>query len=68
MGKDLTGREIGTGLIQDKSGLYVARFVDRNGKRVTKRFKKLQEARQWYAKATYEDESSNPPALWIEAC
>lgn len=60
MGKDLTGREIGTGLIQDKSGLYVARFVDRNGKRVTKRFKKLHEARQWYAKATYEDESSNP--------
>lgn len=60
MGKDLTGREIGTGLIQDKSGLYVARFVDRNGKRVTKRFKKLHEAKQWYAKATYEDESSNP--------
>ncbi len=60
MGRDLKGREIGTGLLQDKSGLYVARFVDKTGKRVTKRFKKLQEAKQWYANTTYEDECSNP--------
>lgn len=60
MGKDLKGKELGCGLTQEKSGLYLARFVDRNGKRQSKRFKKLQEARQWLAKSTYLDKSSNP--------
>lgn len=59
MGRDLKGREIGTGLSQEKSGLYLVRFVDKTGKRVAKRFKKLQEAKQWYANATYEDKCSN---------
>lgn len=40
MGKDLKGKELGTGLIQEKSGLYVARFVDRLGKRQSKRFRR----------------------------
>ena len=60
MGRDLKGREIGTGLLQEKSGWYVARFVGKNGRRVVKRFQKLQEAKQWYANAKYADESSNP--------
>ncbi|MCM1172494.1 MAG: site-specific integrase [Clostridium sp.] len=59
MGKDLKGKELGVGLSQEKSGLYVARFVDRFGKRQSKRFKKLQEARQWIANATYTDKHSN---------
>ncbi len=60
MGKDLKGKELGRGLAQEKSGLYVARFVDRNGKRQSKRCKKLQDARQWLANSIYVDEHSNP--------
>lgn len=59
MGKDLKGRELGIGLNQEKSGLYSARFVDKYGKRRQKRFKKLQECRQWLADASYVDEHSN---------
>lgn len=60
MGKALNGKELGKGLTQEKSSLYVARFVDRFGKRQSKRFKKLQEAKQWLADSTYFDEHSNP--------
>ena len=60
MGKDLKGKELGKNLSQEKSGLYVARFVDRFGKRQSKRFKKLQEARQWVADNVFLDEHSNP--------
>ena len=60
MGKDLKGKELGKGLVQEKTGLYLARFVDRFGKRQGKHFKKLQEARQWLAESTYNNESSNP--------
>ncbi len=42
-----------------ENGLYSARFVDKFGKRRQKRFKKLQECRQWIADATYVDEHSN---------
>lgn len=59
MGKDLRGKELGVGLSQEKRGLYVARYVDRFGKRQSKRFGKLQEARQWIANATYIDEHSD---------
>lgn len=59
MGKDLKGKELGVGLIQEKSGLYAARFVDKFGKRHSKRFQKLQEARQWISESTYIDEHSN---------
>lgn len=59
MGKDLKGKELGKGLVQEKSEYYVARFVDRFGKRQSKRFKKLQEARQWLADSQYIDEHSN---------
>ena len=60
MGKDLKGKELGKNLSQEKSGLYVARFVDRYGKRQSKRFKKLQEARQWVANSVFNDEHGNP--------
>ena len=60
MGKDLHGRLLDKGITQEKSGLYVARYVDRFGKRQSKRFKKYQEARQWLANSTYLDKSSNP--------
>ena len=33
MGKDLKGRELGTGLAQRKDGRYTARFVTRTGYR-----------------------------------
>lgn len=59
MGKDLKGRLLDKGITQEKSGYYVARFVDRFGKRQSKRFKKYQEARQWLADSKYLDESSN---------
>lgn len=59
MGKDLKGKELGVGINQQKNGLYSARFVDKYGKRRQKRFKKLQECRQWISDASYIDEHSN---------
>lgn len=59
MGKDIKGKELGVGISQRKDGLYSGRFVDKNGKRQQKYFKKLQECRQWIADATYQDEHSN---------
>lgn len=70
MGKDLKGKELGKNLSQEKSGLYVARFVDRFGKRQSKRFKKLQEARQWVATSLDLDERSDlmhPHDLSVDA-
>ncbi len=59
MGKDLRGKELGVGITQQKNGLYRAGFVDKHGKRQIKRFKKLQECRQWISDATYIDEHSD---------
>lgn len=59
MGKDLKGKEIGTGIVQLPNGTYFGRFVDKFGKRRTKRSKKLQEVKQWLADATYIDEHSD---------
>lgn len=57
MGKDLKGKSLGVGICQRKDGLYYARFVSkRTGKSVEKYFKKLQECRQWYADARFNDE------------
>lgn len=33
MGKDLNGKELGTGIMQRKDGRYVGRFVNRFSKR-----------------------------------
>ena len=59
MGKDLKGKEIGDGIYQQPNGTYCARFVDKFGKRKSKRSKKLQEVRQWIADARYIDEHSD---------
>lgn len=59
MGKDLKGKEIGEGIYQQANGTYCARFVDKFGKRQSKRSKKLQEVRKWIADATYIDEHSD---------
>lgn len=55
MGKDLKGKECGTGICQRKDGLYLARFVNKRGKRKVKHFNTLPEARNWLADAKYED-------------
>lgn len=59
MGKDLKGKEFGAGIVQQPNGTYFARFVDKFGKRRTKRSKKLQEVKQWLADATYIDQHSD---------
>lgn len=59
MGKDLKGKKIGAGIVQQPNGTYFARFVDKFGKRRTKRSKKLQEVKQWLADATYIDQHSD---------
>lgn len=59
MGKDLRGKELGEGIYQQPNGTYCARFVDKFGKRKSKRSKKLQEVRQWITDATYINEHSD---------
>jgi len=59
MGKNLKGKELGTGLTQRKDGRYSAKFKSKSGKRVERYFDKLQEARKWLAEARYEDEHGN---------
>lgn len=59
MGKDIRGKELGVGISQRKDGLYSGRFVDRNGKRRQKYFKKLQDCRRWIAEAVYQDGHSD---------
>ena len=59
MGKNLKGKELGEGIYQQANGTYCARFIDRFGKRKSKRSKKLQEVRQWLADATYINEHSD---------
>ncbi len=59
MGKDLRGKELGEGIVQLPNGTYWARFVDKFGKRRSKKSKKLQEVKQWIADATYIDKHSD---------
>lgn len=59
MGKALNGKELGEGIYQQPNGTYCARFVDRFGKRRSKRSKKLQEVRQWLADSIYIDQHSD---------
>lgn len=59
MGKNLKGRELGVGISQLPNETYIARFVDKYGRRKTKKSKKLQEVKQWLADATYLDAHSD---------
>lgn len=56
MGKDLKGRELGTGILQRKSGRYEARFVDRFGKRVSFSGYDIKEVKRRLNEAVYEDQ------------
>lgn len=55
MGKNLKGKECGKGISQRKDGFFQARFVDQQGRRCTKYFKTLPEARNWLEDARYHD-------------
>lgn len=60
IGKDLKGKELGVGICQRKDGLYTGRFVSKQtGKSVQKYFSKLQDCRNWYADAIFDDEHGN---------
>lgn len=59
MGKDLKGRKCGKGITQRKDGLYLARFVTQGGKRRSKNFKTLPEARNWLADQMYAERHSS---------
>ena len=56
MGKDLSGKELGEGIIQRKNGRYEARFVDRFGKRISFSGKDLKDVKKRYNEAIYENE------------
>ena len=58
MGKDLKGKELGTGLSQRRNKQYSARYVTKSGKRIEKYFSTLPEARNWLASSRYEDANS----------
>ena len=55
MGKDLNGKELGTGISQRKDKKYQARFVDRFGKRRYIYGKSIKEVKNNLAKAKAED-------------
>lgn len=71
-GKDLRGRELGVGICQRKDGLYTARFISkRTGRSVQRYFPKLQECRNWYADARFQDEHGEINAggdMTVTAC
>lgn len=55
MGKDLRGKELGTGLCQRPDGTYRARFTSISGKRPEKTFDKLSDAKAWLNDQRYLD-------------
>lgn len=57
MGRDLKGKELGSGICQRKDGLYQARYTDRWGKRKTIYGKNLREIRKELAAAVAGNES-----------
>lgn len=56
MGKDIRGKELGRGLSQRPDGTYMARYVNRYGKRQTFYGKDLKSLRKKLEKARYESE------------
>lgn len=59
MGKSINGKELGKGIVQDKNGIFRARFVDRFGKTQVMRSASLTELRKKLMEAKYEDYSKN---------
>lgn len=59
MGKSLKGKELGVGISQRTDGYYMGRVTDRDGKRISKNFKKLQDCRKWVADMQFEMEHGN---------
>lgn len=56
MGKDLKGRELGTGISQLKDGRYKARYTNRYGRRMPPIYSRnLKEVKERLSKAKYED-------------
>ena len=55
MGKDLNGKELGTGISQKKDGRYIGRFTNRFGKRQEIKSKDLKELKKLFNQAVYED-------------
>ena len=70
MGKSLNGKELGKGIVQDKNGVFRARFVNRFGKTVVIRSASLTEIRKKLMESKYEDYSksnlSNPELTLAE--
>lgn len=56
MGKDLKGKELGTGIRQRADGRYEARFVNRFGQRQEIKSRDLRELKKLFNEAVYEDE------------
>lgn len=59
MGTDLKGHNLGKGISQRKDKYYVARFTSISGKRETKVFVKLNDAKIWLRDAVYDDAHSD---------
>ncbi|MCR5179118.1 MAG: site-specific integrase [Lachnospiraceae bacterium] len=56
MGKDLKGHNLGKGLSQRKdTGKYQANYYNSDGRRISREFATLTEARTWLADSKYED-------------
>lgn len=55
MGKNLKGKEIGDGLCQRSDGRYMARFTGVSGKKYSKYFKELADAKIWLEEERHKD-------------
>jgi len=55
MGKDIKGKELGTGIIQRKDGRYIGRFNNRFGRRIEVKSRVLKELKVLLNAAIYED-------------
>ena len=49
MGRDLLGRELGKGIRQEASGVYVGRYLEYDRRYRSKTFTSIQECREWLA-------------------
>lgn len=58
MGKDLKGKELGSGLTQRKDGKYYARIY-KNGKNYSQYFDRVSEAKQWLVDMRYDIAHNN---------